>query len=166
VQRLHCAEDLRPETHYRVVGRFPNDTSGESEELTSFTTGDDLDTVSPADVEASVDERGLLSVSADEVIAVLDVSIDRGASSFFPIDRNGQLALPLQADANLSFVALDFAGNASEPFTLKAEIDESLFNPSPCGCSEMPSVLPMALWLTLLALPSRRGRPARRRAPR
>lgn len=115
--RLTLAEDLRPQTHYRLVGVEGVSVEGFSE----FTTGDGPDDVVPGDVDAFVDNAGVLFVSADEDLVVLDVSVDGAPPQLLPWLEEGT-QLPLLEDASVVVTAIDAAGNSADPVNVDAVV--------------------------------------------
>ena len=149
LQRLVVRENLRPNTSYRLVTFFDG-TAGE--ELSRFTTGTEADDRSPGDFSASV-EGGVLTVSADEAIAVVDVSRNQGASGFLAVDADGSAEIAVsETSQTLSLVAVDFAGNASAPIDVEVEGVDPRFAGFGCAATTTAAPGSAALLLGLLAL--------------
>ena len=149
LQRLVVRENLRPNTSYRLMTFFDG-TAGD--ELSRFTTGEEADDRSPGEFTATV-EGGVLTVSADEAIAVVDVRRNQGSSGFLAISAEGTAEIATsETSQTLSLVAVDFAGNASAPIDVEVEG----FNPGLAGfgCAATTTAAPgsAALLLGLLAL--------------
>jgi hypothetical protein len=115
LRRVLVGEPLRPQTHYRVISVVgEGDAATEQQQLTDFTTGDASDDDAPADPDVSF-ANGVLHAESDEAIAVLDVRQNQGPSTLAQPTSDGTVILSGSGQVTLSVVALDFAGNPSEP---------------------------------------------------
>lgn len=145
--RVFATEALRPQTHYRL-------TDGNGTELTNFTTGDTGDDDAPAAPTVSF-ENDTLFVRSDEDVAVADVRVDGGASVFVVFGGDDQSAFFANgnASASITVVALDFAGNTSDPTEAVVDMSFPTANPWPFdGCAATPpsTLAPVAALLLLL----------------
>ena len=145
--RLQPSTLLRPQTLHRVAVDFGD---GAASTILEFTTADGPDDVIPGDVEARVDDDGVLFVSANEELVALDVSIDAASSRLLPWLEEG-VQLPLvQQDASVVVTAIDAAGNSADPVTVDASVGGG------CGCAS--SLSPLASSSLLLVLLRRSAR--------
>lgn len=152
LQRLVVRENLRPNTSYRLVTLFDG---AAGEEISRFTTGDEADDEAPGDFTASV-SGSVLTVSADEAIAVVDVRRNQGSSGFLAVGEDGTAEIAVsETNQTLSLTAIDFAGNASAPIDVEvAGIDPRFAG---FGCASTENDAPAAaLVLGLLALLGRK----------
>ncbi|MDP2344599.1 MAG: hypothetical protein Q8O67_26855 [Deltaproteobacteria bacterium] len=125
--RVIPTADLRPETHYRL--RFVEEGLGD--DLASFTTGAGRDDQTPAPPELEAQEGNRISIESDEIIEVVSVTAP-GATAYFDVVDAGGITVQGEGRQTFSIIALDRAGNSSEPVEIDIDLVQVV---QPLGCS-------------------------------
>ncbi len=149
--RVLPAERLVASTRY--VLHTTDETGTFLQELTSFTTGADVDEDAPDAPDVSVDvsgERGVVVASGDDVVAV-EIVQDGRSRSLARANQEFSFFIPGES-STLTVVAFDDAGNTSEPTEVQAERNGL----GGVGCAAAPPLPALAALVALGALRRRR----------